>query len=60
MPEFVSVVCPYCGEIIELAVDTSAGSANYVEDCQVCCQAVQVTVEVGADGVTVGVKTGDE
>lgn len=60
MPEFVSVACPYCGEVIELAVDTSAGSSSYVEDCQVCCQPMQVTVEVGADGVAVRVKTGDE
>jgi hypothetical protein len=38
MPELVSVHCPYCGEPIELAVDTDAGSAAYVEDCPVCCQ----------------------
>ena len=60
MPEFVSVACPYCGEVIELTVDTSAGSASYVEDCQVCCQPMQVTVEVRADGVAVRVKTGNE
>ena len=42
--------CPYCGEKIVVVVDTSAGSQSYVEDCQVCCQPMQITVETD-DGV---------
>ena len=57
MPEFVSVACPYCGEVIELAVDTSAGSTSYVEDCQVCCQPIEFALEVDHDGVIVKVTT---
>lgn len=39
------VQCPYCGEEIELFIDEGGGAAqSYVEDCQVCCQAMQVTV----------------
>ena len=30
--------CPCCGEMIELVVDLTAGSQQYVEDCPVCCQ----------------------
>lgn len=60
MPDFVSVSCPYCGEAIELTVDPSAGSTAYVEDCQVCCQPMQVRVDVDGDAVSVRVKTGDE
>ena len=25
----------------ETAVDTSSGSARYVEDCQICCQPIE-------------------
>lgn len=60
MPEFAAATCPYCGEPIELLVDVSAGSADYVEDCQVCCRPMQVHVEVDAGDFTLEVRTGDE
>lgn len=60
MPELVSVTCPYCGETVELAVDASAGSADYVEDCPVCCRPMQVRVEFEGESLDVRVKTGDE
>jgi len=52
--EFVTVQCPYCGEAFETAVDVSAGSFSYVEDCQVCCQAIELAGEVDACGGLVG------
>lgn len=61
MLESLSVSCPYCGEAIELLVDASAGSQRYVEDCQVCCRPMVVTVLVDAAGeVEVGVAGEDE
>jgi Cysteine-rich CPXCG len=39
------VSCPFCGERITLLVDASAGAQQYIEDCQVCCRPIQVTVE---------------
>ena len=42
--------CPFCAERITLVVDYSAGSQSYIEDCQVCCQPMEVTVGVGAGG----------
>ena len=30
--------------------DLSAGSQSYVEDCQVCCQPIMISVQVAADG----------
>ena len=44
--EFVTIQCPYCGEGFESAVDLSAGSFTYVEDCQVCCQPIELSCEV--------------
>ena len=53
--EFVAVDCPYCGESFETAVDVSAGPFRYIEDCQVCCQPIELTGEVDDTGVLVGV-----
>lgn len=38
--------CPFCGESITIVVDPSSGSQSYVEDCQVCCQPMQITTAV--------------
>jgi hypothetical protein len=48
--EYQSVECPYCGETIELAMDCSAGDAELVEDCQVCCRPIYVNLRVDANG----------
>lgn len=44
MLPLVDAWCPYCGEPLALAVDDSAGSQQYVEDCQVCCRPIVVVV----------------
>jgi hypothetical protein len=44
------VECPYCGESFETQVDTSSGSTCYIEDCQVCCQPIEFTIEVDDTG----------
>jgi hypothetical protein len=45
------VTCPYCGEEIELAIDPGGGSVQeYVEDCEVCCRPLQLTVSWDAHG----------
>ena len=43
------VYCPYCGESIELTVDTSVDEQTYIEDCSVCCQPIEVHVYRGSD-----------
>lgn len=45
------VVCPHCGEQVELAVDPGGGSVQeYIEDCEVCCRPIQLTVSWDDDG----------
>jgi hypothetical protein len=45
------VICPYCGEPCEIALDPGSGtSQSYVEDCPVCCRPWQVSVHYDADG----------
>ncbi len=43
------LTCPYCGEEIEVAVDCSVRRQVYVEDCQVCCRPIVITL-VCCDG----------
>ncbi len=55
------VECPYCGEVISLALDASAGPQRYIEDCQVCCRPITVDLWVDADGdPTVRVQSEEE
>ena len=42
--------CPYCAEPIELLIDCSIESQRYIEDCEVCCRPIDVTVAVAANG----------
>ena len=44
-------VCPYCGERISMVLDTSVKRQSYVEDCEVCCQPVEVRYTVKDDEV---------
>ena len=48
--QFVLVSCPYCGESFETLVDVSAGSASYIEDCQICCQPIEMSLAVNDSG----------
>ena len=34
--------CPHCGERISMLLDLSAGSQCYVEDCEVCCNPIEI------------------
>lgn len=44
--QYVVIGCPYCGESYETKVDLTGGSFEYVEDCQICCQPINLKVEV--------------
>ena len=48
--ESARIDCPYCGEPLEITVDSSVGRQDYIEDCQVCCKPIQVRIRVNADG----------
>jgi hypothetical protein len=52
---FVVLQCPYCAESYETQVDLTAGSFVYVEDCQICCQPIELFVEVNEAGRLNGV-----
>jgi len=52
MPEITehTIRCPYCGEGISVLADNSIPEQSYVEDCQVCCRPIVMTVSVDLDG----------
>ena len=35
--------CPYCWEEVSMLLDSSVTQQTYVEDCEVCCNPIQVT-----------------
>lgn len=35
--------CPYCWEEISFLLDSSVSRQTYVEDCEVCCNPIEVT-----------------
>lgn len=50
MLELRTVQCPYCGESFDSNVDTSGGSQEYIEDCQICCQPIVFRLTVDTNG----------
>lgn len=41
--------CPFCAEPVSVLLDLSAGSQSYIEDCQVCCQPMQISFDLDDD-----------
>ncbi len=50
MIDWLRIDCPHCGENFESAFDTSAGDAELVEDCAVCCRPIVIHVTIDDDG----------
>jgi transcription elongation factor Elf1 len=38
--------CPYCGEEISMVLDLSVHNQTYVEDCEVCCNPIEISYRV--------------
>ena len=51
LTEFAAVDCPYCGESYSATIDLSAGSFCYMEDCQICCQPIELSGEIDDAGL---------
>lgn len=35
--------CPHCWEEISMLIDTSVSHQKYVEDCEVCCNPMEIS-----------------
>ena len=59
MTEIISITCPYCGAPTDVHVEAEAD--NYIEDCTVCCQPIELTVRADESGnVELEAHRGDE
>jgi transcription elongation factor Elf1 len=47
-----SFLCPYCGEEISMVLDLSVRRQTYVEDCEVCCNPIEISYSVTDDTVS--------
>jgi hypothetical protein len=56
LTEFASIECPYCWQSYGTQLDLSGGSFTHVEDCQVCCQPIELECEVDQTGVLTAVR----
>ena len=41
--------CPSCGEMISMVLDLSVRRHTYIEDCEVCCNPIEVSYTVRDD-----------
>jgi len=44
------IECPYCGETINILIDSSDLDQQYIEDCQVCCKPIIFLVSENLNG----------
>jgi transcription elongation factor Elf1 len=45
-------ICPYCGEEISMMLDLSVRRQAYVEDCEVCCNPIEISYTVDGDSLS--------
>ena len=43
--------CPYCWEEISVILDKSIYSSSYIEDCEVCCNPIEISYN--SDGIDI-------
>jgi len=58
--EYVTVLCPYCGEPNQITVERTGTAECYAEDCQVCCRSMVLMVAPSGDEIDVRVQREDD
>ena len=44
--------CPYCWESISMLIDSSQSQQSYIEDCEVCCNPIQLVIRTENQEIT--------
>ena len=44
--------CPHCWEDISMLIDVSQRQQTYIEDCEICCNPIQLSVTTEAQTIT--------
>lgn len=45
MEQSERIQCPYCGQSMELVIDTGVTEQRFTTDCEVCCRPFEVFAE---------------
>jgi hypothetical protein len=45
-----TISCPYCGESIDVLIDSEDVDQHYIEDCQVCCRPITFAITSDLNG----------
>ncbi|MCB0153170.1 MAG: CPXCG motif-containing cysteine-rich protein [Anaerolineae bacterium] len=43
--------CPYCWQEISMLIDTASGNQTYIEDCEICCNPIEISYQVAEEQV---------
>jgi transcription elongation factor Elf1 len=43
--------CPYCWENVSMIIDKSVHNDSYIEDCEVCCNPIEVEYQSNGDEI---------
>ena len=54
------VSCPYCGEGISFLIDHPILAQTYIEDCEVCCQPIDIACVITDGGPRLSVTRADD
>jgi hypothetical protein len=38
-------MCPYCWQNVSMLIDKSVSKQSYIEDCEVCCNPIQISLQ---------------
>jgi hypothetical protein len=44
-------ICPYCWQQISMILDLSVPHQEYIEDCEVCCNPIEIEYQVEEETV---------
>jgi len=56
-----AIHCPYCGQVIDIVVDSSIALQEYVEDCTVCCRPIVLRIHTDDDqNISIDTRTENE
>lgn len=55
-----NINCPYCGEQIQIIIDCSIASQEYIEDCNVCCRPIIIDINIEEDNINIIVRNENE
>lgn len=48
----VAITCPHCWQAFEVRLDLSAGGQTLIQDCEVCCNPLEIEFAVAGSEIT--------